>query len=173
MCIVSWNEPQFPPYFFNFVCRINRIPRGKDLGGKRPRQAQIGVKLFKQLHEKLIVQLLHERKKVNHHVGARANTLTQLRRKPINYGWMLQLVMVNEIIYETKTAPSSEKQPCAATAYYYYYEAYLLKVGLILYCGIVCSYITWIGINKIEKERFSHTRRETQWVGHDVWPVNL
>lgn len=90
-------------------------------------------------------------------MGGRANTLTQLRRKPINYGWMLQLVMVNEIIYETKTAQSSEKQPCAATAYYYYYEAYLLKVGLILYCGIVCSYITWIGINEIEKERFSHT----------------
>lgn len=47
-----------------------------------------------------------------------------------------------------------------AAAYYYYYEAYLLKVGLILYCGIVCSYITWNSINKKEREMFSHTEED-------------
>lgn len=33
-------------------------------------------------------------------------------------------------------------KPLCAAADYYYYEAYLFKVGLILYCGIMCSYIT-------------------------------
>lgn len=59
-----------------------------------------------------------------------------------------------------------KNQLCAATAYYYY-GAYLLKVGLILYCGMVCSYITWNGINKTEGEKFSHTV-EDQKVGRDV-----
>lgn len=60
MCIVSENESQFPLYFVKCVCRINRIPRGKGLGGKRLGLAEIGGKLFKQPYEKLIVQLLHE-----------------------------------------------------------------------------------------------------------------
>lgn len=65
--------------------------------------------------------------------------------------------MVNNITYSVtrKHFRLQKNQLCAAADYYY--EAYLLKVGLILYCGIVCSYITWNDINKTEKES-SHTQ---------------
>lgn len=51
----------------------------------------------------------------------------------------------------------------------------ILQVGLILYGGIVCSYITWISVKKSVKERFSHWGGGTRRGGRDVrmpWPVS-
>lgn len=85
----------------------------------------------------------------------------------MNYGQALQLVTRLYI----KHTQSSENQLCAATAYYDY-EAYLLKVGLILYCGTVCSYITWNGINKTEREKFSHTEEDYKFMTYEASTCN-
>lgn len=52
---------------------------------------------------------------------------------------------------------------------------HIFQVGLILYGGIVCSYITWISIKQSAKERFSHLGWGAQRGGCDVrmpWPVS-
>lgn len=43
---------------------------------------------------------------------------------------------------------------------YYYHKAYLLKAGLILCCGIARNYITWNGISKAGREKFSHRQKD-------------
>ncbi len=91
VCIVSWNESQFPQYFYNCVCHINRIPKEeKNRVGKDRGRLRLEVNYSNnRMNNNCTITVWEEI--VNHHVVARANKRIQMRKiqTKLLYLWIM------------------------------------------------------------------------------------